>query len=482
MAFGKSVFSVLIGVLIFTSCMNKNKTQVTFKILSKPFSADPYDYDFFVHHRVYRSVLSTLVSNYSSRGVTGVLVDSWSNSTDFKEWRLKLKTDQQFSNGDTITPGIILKSLKRIIWLLKVKDSQEKFLDLLEGVDDFTKLSDELKGLYLEGNTLVFKFQKPIEHFLTNLSFGLYSIVHPKNYEPESGAWISGINAISSGGYKIERYSESKKEIILRTNPHFKHPSNTDRIEEIRITWHPEIVEADIKEGTSVDLSINKNQLFHGGARSNIAFIRCHSWDKEGSVCYNSKERKQLRDQFYKHLEKSNIKYSKTFFPMSKFIPKQGPSSNFGIQTRKSKTTVFGSSELNFYKPVNDFWSKIGTQVKDRKLLFDVVKDFTREKKQYSLDFVPMVTGILVDSPKEDINFMFKSKMGINLPDTTGEINRYIEKQNYSIDHIEKLLHEQAVIWPVAHFSIGLYHSENIDFSKSNMIQPPIDFNWVGIK
>ena len=91
-------------------------------------------------------------------------------------------------------------------------------------------------------------------------------------------------------------------------------------------------------------------------------------------------------------------------------------------------------------------------------------------------------TTILIDSPINDLKFMFRSKEGIRLPDLEGRLSNELDSASPDFDKINALLWEEDIIWPVGHFSLGLWHNNSISFDQYNRSQPPIDISWLNQK
>ena len=93
-----------------------------------------------------------------------------------------------------------------------------------------------------------------------------------------------------------------------------------------------------------------------------------------------------------------------------------------------------------------------------------------------------LATGISLEEPLDVVRFMFLSEEGIRLPDEDGSIRAELGRENPDIQKINELLWEQAIVWPVMHYSSGLWARGEIDFSEINLSLPPTDFEWLGQK
>lgn len=96
------------------------------------------------------------------------------------------------------------------------------------------------------------------------------------------------------------------------------------------------------------------------------------------------------------------------------------------------------------------------------------------------VDFRFRMTAILVDSPNQDIKFMLNSDHGIKLPDENNEIKKYIADEQFSALVVNKMLWDQAIVWPIGHMSLGIWKKvQTITFSNYNLILPPLDLQWI---
>jgi hypothetical protein len=76
---------------------------------------------------------------------------------------------------------------------------------------------------------------------------------------------------------------------------------------------------------------------------------------------------------------------------------------------------------------------------------------------------------------------MVLSKEGIQLPDTDGRLTKAAARDVLDPQEINQILWDQAVIWPVDHFSVGLWaRPERVDMSMMNLVLPPTAFQFMG--
>jgi len=91
-------------------------------------------------------------------------------------------------------------------------------------------------------------------------------------------------------------------------------------------------------------------------------------------------------------------------------------------------------------------------------------------------------SGILVEDPDSDIRFMFQSKEGIRLPDLDGRISKELERTKIDVNAVNRLIWDQALIWPIGHFSYGLWVKSKYDLSRLNLVLPPTQLSLIGYK
>lgn len=459
----------------------------------RPTSVDPLDCDSFVHHIAFRSVLGTLVTTYRLGGFTGVIADGWQVSEDQTQWQFSISKEAKFETGAPITPLDVIRSWKRVAFLLKKKKSHSDFLDSIVGMDSLSAIDSPVSGLEVSGTKILVRLRHPYKKILETLSFGLYSVVSPSDFNPVSGQWVDLKKAVSSNAYKIRNWSDQEINLELR-NDRVEPRWHSRPIQKLRLVWdESKQLESQLVIGDSNDASLSKKFTFFGAMPSGIAFGRCFSWKKQGSVCNSPENRRSIRDLIYEALSAGGIRPVKSFFPLGM----QGVHEVADTDTSSAIKSLKGISQLRvFYrrKIGNGIFeairSNISTTANARRIQmneidfsYDVLQQqLSPELDQFAADVGIMLSDIEVKDPNADIRFMFLSKEGIRLPDVTGDIHRELEKPDFSAQRINQLLWDQAVIFPLGHFSFGVWASDRYDLSLLNTVEPPIEFQWIGWK
>ncbi len=466
---------------------------------SRPYSSDPLDYDAFIHHVAFRSVLAPLVSEYRVGQYVGVVAESWSASKDQRTWTFKIRQGLRFETGDPITADDVAFSLKRIAFLLKNRKSSNGLLEHFEGITGLENPSSNVAGIQTTSvREVILRFDRPVPKVIDLISFGLYAIAFRGDFDPRSGKWLDPKRVTSSGPYRLSKWDDESFVLALRKDfyPEGRHPRAAESIS--LISGRERRSQAQLVIGTTLEESPGKGYLLYRGALSGINYVACRSWRLGDSPCSSLDHREALRRAFYSKLEDLGFGVTYSFFPpVMKGVQvlkpdDRGKSSGSMGGSRKSRglrsLRYDGSTGSTHYVGFFRFSAEAAAQslgigaepVEVSDSVFS--KEYDPTLPAYVADLYRLRTGILIDDPDADIRFMFLSKEGIRLPDTDGRIHKELEKPKLDVQRINELIWEQAVIWPVTHFAHGLWAREELDLSMLNLVLPPTDFSWIGWK
>ncbi|MCK5882420.1 MAG: hypothetical protein KAG61_01930 [Bacteriovoracaceae bacterium] len=465
-----------------------NSKVLTFKTPSNPYSSDPIDYDAEIHHIVFTSVLSTLVSQYEANKFTGIIADHWTTSSDQSQWTFHIRKDIAFETGELISPSIIVQSLTRILFLLQQKESKSSLLSHLLGISHLNSPTSSISGLTFDNEKVHFKFIKPMPNLLQTISFGIYSIAHPTSYDSKTGQWLNKKKVISSGPYRINKWTSQDITLILNSEFTLK-VGHEKKFKEVVISWSKTLKEFDLTFDQSKYYSKSNNLYFLGSFDASIGYIHCLSWDNPKSPFHDINFRRKIRKDFYTEAIKSKKNYVKSFFPLSMMGIKEVVTSERSVSIPSSlnlvasipiipmtRTTSFEINQL-----VQKALSHSKVQVQKKEISLESRIKHLEPSYNHDIDISPMRTAILISDPMGDINFMFRSKEGIRLPDSTGEINELLEQGKVNAQRINEILWEQAIIWPLDHNITGYWAKPHVDLTMINMAMPPTNFAWIGI-
>ncbi|MDH4467369.1 MAG: ABC transporter substrate-binding protein [Bacteriovoracaceae bacterium] len=461
-----------------------------------PYSADPADFDFMVHNVVFYSVFSPLVSEYKVGDIKGIIAESWRASSDFTLWKFKIRENLKFENGDAITPEVVYKSLKRIGYILSKKKSHNGLFEFVKGFDSLANINSPFVGLRLEGNEIIFDLVRPIKNMLSLVSFGMYSIVHPSLFDENSGEWKDIKQSISSSAYRVSKWDNEQLVLEKRSDYKSLYEINVPTFQEIPkivIRWDPKFRnQSDLIYGTSDENLITEGREFFGGITSEIRFIRCVSWFVPGSPCYNLEDRRILRTYFYSNLKKLGFNVVRSFFPVDmqgiKEIPSGddvGSDKKFNQDLSVNSTNSFNPIiKIGYIDSIHKLADKFALTVTYQNMNYgDLIKEVAERPKKTTVDISTNGSGIYIDKPLEDIQFMFKSKEGVNIPDTDGRIMEVLKNDQFDPQKVNELIWEQAAVWPIIHYAIGFWATKDkFDFSQINLTRVPTAFELIGTK
>ncbi len=489
----------VVSAFVTVRIMSTNQTTGTLKVLStmRPESTDPILYDSFIHHLIFRSVYSSLLSSYSINGLRPDLAKSWSAKENYTIWEFQIDEQRQFSNGEYVTAEIVLSSLKRIAFLQSKARSKLGLFNHIQGIDKLTTANAAVDGMAVEGNKVILRFSTPQVDLLQRISFGIYGIVHPNDYDQITGEWKSSNSIISSGFYSLEQMNNDETTITLNK---YSSKDSDELYQTIKFIHNQQnsILDIDIIFGSSESLVIDENFYFSSPVKSTIRYVVCAGWNTEGNLCQDRDNRKYLRRLFYDYLEKKGLEVVRSFFPtsISGVAPFVSPVDENSGENFSSKTWKIGFLKINppkkskenvgkysYVEGFNDFLQSLHESGKIY-LSTDKNEDLVRMNARYQHDLSMNFTGVLIDNPRFDVRFMFLSSEGINLPDEDGRIIEILESDNFDIQYVNKLIWDQAIVWPVNHLSLGLWINKNsrVDLSRMNLSLPPADFRYIHAK
>ncbi|MGK5084381.1 ABC transporter substrate-binding protein [Bdellovibrionota bacterium FG-1] len=490
----KLVLLVFLVLPMISACNKSSSTQtLVFWDQTTPSSADPVDYDAFVHHIAFRSVLASLVSQYRVGDSVGFISDSWSVAEDKKTWTFRIRKGVRFENGDEITPDVVVKSLKRIAFILKQRNSQGGFVEHLTGLDLLKNPQSQFPGIQLNSqHEVVISLTKSTPKLLDTISFGLYSIVHPDDYDALTGKWKNPKRVIASGHYRVAEWTEQHLRLELRSDflPALRHPRP---IQAIELVHDPKLRDqADLISRASIEtppVSTGKKMVFAGGPHSGICYIMCRSWALKDSPCFLIDNRRRLRDAFYRTMKQEGATLTLSFFPtiMRGIYENDQNPQDKDVRKIHSRPIQYAVSHREaevarvYNRAVDVAAKELGLQAQAVEVSIGTLrKEYAMGLPKYEADLYLLYTAILADDPDGDIRFMFLSGEGIRLPDVDGQIKKELSKEVLDPPRINKMIWDQAVIWPLTHFSLGMWVRDDLDLSLLNLVPPPTDFTWIG--
>lgn len=478
------IFYILLSFLIHA------QDNINFLSTQIPFSSDPLDFDYYIHQYSFSSVYLKLVRTEKIGEIVPGLASSWSHSADFKEWNFALKTTLTYSNGDKILPNDYLKSFKRIAFIMHTRNSKSGIVEFIEGIENLNNLNQNISGLYLKNNTLYFKFIKPMPNFLSLISFGLYGLTHPSLYDND-GKWKDKHKTISSSTYEVSEWDHKTFKLKLRSN--IRSENNIKEINFITIDQihkAKDLEKIAIFTGDKLSLMVDSNFDFYGSQNNmKIGYAICNSWNKIDRICYEKNNRLILREMFYNSLKKDGLEITNSFLPKNLTGVVAFPLDyQSGHKFKKHYNLITHPINISGKIEENSNKKSISEIFKNALFSFSNDKNINLEIKDLpsdnSYDVFISGTGIESSDYIETLKFMFLSKEGIKLPDSSGIIIQELKKERIDINLVNKEIWNQAIVWPIRHYSTGFWVNRNIglDFSEVNLDSASIDFQFLKFK
>jgi Bacterial extracellular solute-binding proteins, family 5 Middle len=470
------------------------RDRIVVRLLSAPFSTDPLDYDAAVHHVSARPLFASIVTQYKAGTIEGAVVESWTSTPDLKTWRFDIRSGLRFSNGDPITPMAIVRSLTRMAWIQHSRDSKSGLLEDLVGIESLTSASGMFLGISINDNRVVMSFQKPQPKLLENISFGLYGIAHASDFDAKTGSWLNPHSAVSSGAYKLSEWNDDNIQLSLRDDfpVALRHSHAAQQIKMVWGTGKSERLDLDM--GNSLAPEGHENDTFYGSGAVdvNLYWIYVWPWNLASSPLHDKNIRTSLRSEFYKHMKAAGLPVVRSFLPttiagIAEFVdPAQGKFPleqplSLKVSLPRLRGEIFVKIDLAIKSAASSLGGNpIEVPAIDYK---NMIPMFNPNLNSYLSDISPRLTGILIEDPIADVRFMIQSREGIRLPDPTGELAKEAAKPDTNLAHINQILWDDAIVWPVTPFIMGLWARKDMfDFSQINLSLPATDLSWIGLK
>lgn len=127
------------------------------------------------------------------------LAESWEGSEDGKTWTFKVREGVKFSNGNEMTPELVVASLKRTF-------------EMSPRVPDFFDLS-EIKA---DGSNVVFTLNRPNANMPGSLADPLFLIIDTT----ADNSNIEKTGPVATGPYIVESFSPTDACVVVK-NPHY---------------------------------------------------------------------------------------------------------------------------------------------------------------------------------------------------------------------------------------------------------------------
>lgn len=201
-------------------------------------TADPETLDQHKTSTVYesnilRDLYEGLVVHDPAAEVVPGVAESWELSDDGRTYTFRLRDDATWSNGEPVTAGDFVYSLRRIM----TPETGAKYANVLYPIVNAEKIHagelapSELGVTALDERTLEIALEAPTPFFLELLTHQTGLPVHPPSVEAHGADFVRPGNMVSNGAYVLEAFVPNAH-IKLTKNPMF-HDADAVRIDTV---------------------------------------------------------------------------------------------------------------------------------------------------------------------------------------------------------------------------------------------------------
>ena len=497
------------GWLHLRSVIGNTETRHITISAGTPFSFDPIDYDAFTHHFTQRPVLATLVSNYRSGDIIGVLAKGWKVSDDGLEWSFEIREGMHFSDGQLISPSLIKASLTRTAVVMKQRGSRSGIFEKMIGFGELTGMGSDFLGITADDskNTVQLRFvESPtLNGLLDKLSFGLYAVASPKDWDAQTGKWLDPRSVHSSGPYVVESWNDGALALRLRQDFPLAAVYGNNR-PFAAVTFAVNSVGANPAlpaDKGAIDLAsglkgeqFSPGHEFRGEAQNGILFLRIMGQDNPASPMHLKSAREALRIAFYRALASAQISPTSSFLPLA--IAGTSEVTDLpALAANSNQREVPTPSESAGQKPILricDYKAQSGLRKAALESLVnaakqmgmtpqvvavpppELAKGFDGAAKSVACDAALILTSVLLATPWDDLRFMVHSREGIRLPDPSSRLAAAVDQEKIEPQRFNEAIWDDALVWPILHTTAGLWvNPKRVDTSLLDLIHPPTE-------
>jgi hypothetical protein len=247
---------------------------------------------------------------------------------------------------------------------------------------------------------------------LETISFGLYAIVHPNDYDGETGKWRDPKQVTSSGAYECIAWDEGHMTLKLRDSfpADLRHPSAA---KEVSVVWGKSgEFPADMELGNDLASDEHPGAEFFGSGTINVYTYYVHvlSWAQANTQLANSDLRAALRTRFYKNLEAKGTKIVRSFLPLgipgivAFDDPPVSPCVSGAFKLNVPLPRFPGKTFLAIFDSMKAAVSECGGEpnVVPALSIKEIREMADPSLSAYKADLTPRGTGLLVEDPLSD--------------------------------------------------------------------------------
>jgi hypothetical protein len=443
------------------------------------FSLDVKDSDWSNHATILNSLIGTLVKYTKSGIMEPYLASHFSASEDRLVWTYKLRENLYCEDGTPINAENFVKAFTRQLKLYS-KDTNPIDFEHLVGYQDFhSGKSQEIEGLSVVKNEIIFRFNKPPQDPNEMFSMPYFGYWCPENLK--EGNWKKNGKFISSGPYKLAKKSTPSKIVIEKRVDWFSVEndspgkinfflSSLDRFNSDSSLDRPFIVRTSTR--LRPQESFLKNLKSIQSPPTYLLTLVLSPY--KGGPFSDKKLRQYFVNKFRKNQTGTRFN-SKYFYLAAKSNIQENNELSTNFKNLKFTVAFYDRAKFGYIQEIEDMLKYI---FKDDGFEFQFIgntgNDHNWDQRMISnKEFDIRLSGVGAGANIRNfiVKMMFCTKLGVCYPDPSGRIcnlvTKYEENPNLSIEEYIKefnqTLYDDASVIPVEHYSQIWIISDKID-------------------
>lgn len=160
-----------------------------------------------------------VIYDANAKIVPGV-AESWEVSEDGITYTFNLRSDAKWSNGDPVTAGDFVYSLRRIM----TPETGAKYANILydiqnaEAINKGEMAPEELGVTAIDDTTLEITLARPTPYFIELLQHQTGLPVHPASVEEHGSDFVQPENMVTNGAYTLESFVPNDKIVLVKSD------------------------------------------------------------------------------------------------------------------------------------------------------------------------------------------------------------------------------------------------------------------------
>jgi oligopeptide transport system substrate-binding protein len=265
-----------VAALLLAACASQDSPQLapagpvperggTFRLALEPAQTlDPALTDDAYEATVANQVFSGLVQWDSDLNVLPDVAQSWTVSSDGREYRFELRNNARFHNGRQLVAEDFVYSFTRLLDPRQVpRGIIQDYLTRIEGVEDFNSgRAATIRGLEApDPFTLVIRLARPYSSFLSVLGMDQAKVV-PREEIERLGSEEFGRHPVGTGPFRLAEWNPATRTVLVASRDYFGTPAYLDSvILDHAISEQPALVQSAFLSGTLDGLQVRENEL-----------------------------------------------------------------------------------------------------------------------------------------------------------------------------------------------------------------------------